>query len=289
MFPRTKIESLSVSRMIIGTNWFMGFSHTSAAKDKYIKTTMTPDRIADVMEVFVKAGIDTMLGLIQFPGLKDGVTETENRTGKKITVISTPTLNIGDRPEDFDEARRAIEKEAEFGTAICMPHTGTTDKLVDMRAHKIRNMDRYCRFIRECGMVPGLSTHMPEAIIYADESELDVATYISIYNAAGFLMHVEVDWTHRLIWNAKHPVITIKPMAAGRLLPLVGLGFSWATIRDQDMVAVGTMTPDEAKEVIDISLSILERRQPGVELQKTRSKETITPRKKPARGLVAAP
>ena len=78
--------------------------------------------------------------------------------------------------------------------------------------------------IRDRGMLPGLSTHMPETITYADASDLDVDTYIAIYNAAGFLMHLEADWVHRIIWSAKHPVITIKPMAAGRLLPLVGLG-----------------------------------------------------------------
>ena len=35
-FPRTKIEDLSVPRMVIGTNWFLGFSHTSRAKDELI-------------------------------------------------------------------------------------------------------------------------------------------------------------------------------------------------------------------------------------------------------------
>ena len=71
-------------------------------------------------------------------------------------------------------------------------------------------------------------------------------------------------------------MITIKPMAAGRLLPLVGLAFVWSTIREQDMVTVGTMSPDEAREVIDISLSLLEKRQSKIELQKTRSKRTVT-------------
>ena len=28
MFPRTKVEDISLSRMIIGTNWLMGWSHT---------------------------------------------------------------------------------------------------------------------------------------------------------------------------------------------------------------------------------------------------------------------
>jgi len=42
------------------------------------------------------------------------------------------------------------------------------------------------------------------------------------------------------------------------------------------MVCIGTMTPDEAREVIEISLSILERRSPEVELQTTRSKKSVT-------------
>ena len=61
-------------------------------------------------------------------------------------------------------------------------------------------------------------------------------------------------------------------MAAGRLHPLVGMAFVWATIRPQDMVCVGTLNADEAKELIDISLQVLENRQAAAELQATRSK-----------------
>ena len=132
--------------------------------------------------------------------------------------------------------------------------------------------------IRERGMIPGLSTHMPETIIYADESGLDVETYISIFNSMGFLMQIEVDWVANAIREAKKPVMTIKPMASGQLRPLQGLTFVWNAIRDQDMVTVGTMTPDEARECIDLSLSILERRAPTVQLQETRSKAAVKPR-----------
>jgi hypothetical protein len=41
------------------------------------------------------------------------------------------------------------------------------------------------------------------------------------------------------------------------------------------MVTVGTMTPREAAELIDISLSILSRRATEVELQRTRSKASV--------------
>ena len=274
-FPRTMIGNLSVSRMIIGSNQFFGFSHTSAARDKHIKETMTPHRMADVIEVFLNAGIDTIMGVLQLPGFPEAIDEAEQRTGTKCIVISTPAINIADEPEAFAQAEQTFDQQVALGATICMPHQLSTDRLVDMRERRIKNMDAYCRMMRERGMIPGLSTHMPETIIYADETDLDVETYLSIYNAAGFLMHLEIDWVHRIIWNAKHPVITIKPMAAGRLLPLVGLAFNWATIRDIDMVTVGAFTPDEAREIIEISTSILERRGSQIELQATRSKGTV--------------
>jgi hypothetical protein len=88
-------------------------------------------------------------------------------------------------------------------------------------------------------------------------------------------MQVETDWVMNIINNASKPVMIIKPLAAGRLLPISGLAFVWNTIREQDMVTIGTTTPDEAREVIDISLELLNRRIPDYELQRTRSKSSI--------------
>lgn len=116
---------------------------------------------------------------------------------------------------------------------------------------------------------------MPETIIYADETNVDTETYISIFNSMGFLMQVEVDWVARIIQNARKPVLTIKPLASGQLRPLQGLTFVWNSIRNQDMVAAGAMTPDEAKEIIEISFSILEKKFPQFQLQETRSKKSI--------------
>jgi hypothetical protein len=213
--------------------------------------------------------------MIPDPGYVGALRDAEDRAGRRLIRIGIPTLNVADTPAAYDEAARTLDTMAAIGTHICMPHQQSTDALVDRRARRIVGMERYLAMIRERGMIPGLSTHMPEAPGYADEQGLDVATYIQIYNAAGFLMQVEVDWVNRIIWKAKKPVITIKPLAAGRLLPLVGLAFAWATLRDQDMVTVGTLSPDEAREVIEISLSLLERRAGAVELQRTRSKASL--------------
>jgi len=274
-FPRTKIEDLSVSRLVMGTNWWLGYSHISRAKDELIKQMMTADRIADVIEVFLKAGVDAMVGPRPLPKLLEAIKTAEDRTGRGVIKIGTPTLNVKGTAEAHAENCRILDDFAAIGIHVCMPHQQTTDALADRTTRTIRSMDTFCAMIRDRGMVPGLSTHMPEVPVYADETGLDIATYIQIYNAIGFLMQIEVDWVHRTIWNSKKPVLTIKPMAAGRLMPLAGLAFSWATIRDCDMVAVGTQTPDEARELIEISLSLLERRSSAVELQRTRSKASV--------------
>ena len=278
--PRTTVGGVSLSRMIIGTNWFLGWSHTTRAKDDFIKENIADrKKIADILEVYFRAGVDTIMGQIQHPPLADAIAEAEDRTGTGAIIISTPGFPVQpDTPEKgFDVA--AVEailiKEARLGAAFCMPHQSTTDAMVDRPTRTIRKMDQLCALIRQHGMIPGLSTHMPESIVYADETGLDVETYISIYNAMGFLMQVEVDWVHRIIHGSQKPVMTIKPFAAGQIRPLQGLTFVWNSIRQQDMVTVGTMTPKEAAEVVELSLSILEQRQSGVQLQETRSKASV--------------
>lgn len=264
-----------MSRLIIGTNWFLGYSHTSKAKDHDIVANMTSKRIADIVEVFMNAGVDTLMGVRSDTKLLQGIAEAEQRTGRKCITIATPSLPVNNIAENVCETERILDEHAGLGASICMPHQGTTDALINRRTKSIEGMDVYLRMIRDRGMIPGLSTHMPETTAYADACGLDASTYIQIYNAAGFLMQIEIDWVQRMIWEAKKPVMTIKPLAAGKLPPLVGLGFSWSTIRDCDMVCIGTNSPYEAAEVIELSLSILEHRVPCVELQKTRSKETL--------------
>jgi hypothetical protein len=273
-FPRTVVGGVSLPRMLIGTNWFLGWSHTSLAKDNFIKEYQTRDKIADIITVFLEYGIDAIMGGVN--QLQEDATKVaEDRTGKHVIRILTPNFNIrpGGKPEE--EAEYMLDQCQKWGAAFCMPHQCVTDALLDRWHNEIREMDRYCKMIRERGMIPGLSTHMPESVVIADRTGLDVESYIQIYNAAGFLMQVEVDWVTRIIRDAQKPVMTIKPMAAGRLLPIVGLGFAWNTIRPQDMVTVGTTTPAEARELIEISLDLLSHHLPDNVLQKTRSKKSL--------------
>ncbi len=273
-FPRTKVGKISLSRMIIGTNWFMGYSHTSFAKDKVIHAAMEGGRMAEIITVFLKAGVDAIMGP-PHEKLAQACDKAEQKAGKKLVRIWTPSFTVGPGQQHDISPEKAFDQCKKFGAAICMPHQCITDALLDLLNYEIRDIDKYAKMIRERGMVPGLSTHRHETPSVADNTKADVETYIQIYNAAGFLMGLEVDWVMRIIKEAKKPVMTIKPMAAGGLLPPVGLAFVWNTIRERDMVCVGTMHPDEAKECIELSLDFLARRLPSHQLQKTRSKRIL--------------
>jgi len=274
------VGGVSMPRMIIGSNWFLGYSHCTPAKDRLIHDSFQDYRkLADLLEVFLDAGVDAVMGFGRNELLQAGVEEAQQRTGRRCIIVSTPSLphdrSTAKNGFDMDAICRILDAEVECGATFCMPHTSTTDDMVDNCAREVRHMAPVFAEMRKRGLIPGLSTHLPQTIVFADETGLDAETYIAIYNAMGFLMPLEVDWTQRIIHNAKKPVITIKPMAAGQIRPFQAFHFVWNTIRPQDMVTVGCMTPDEAREVIELSLSILERRQADLELQETRSKATV--------------
>ncbi len=274
-FPRTMVGGVSLPRLLAGTNWFLGYSHTSLAKDQFIKTYQDTRNMSDILLVFLEYEIDAVMGPVS-DKLEEAIQDAEQRSGRGITRIITPHFNITPGGPAESEPERVFDLcKEKYHATFCMPHQCITDALVDRMTKTIRDLDIYTRMIRERGMIPGLSTHMPESVIYADQTGADVETYIQLYNAAGFLLQVEADWVQRVIQNAHHPVMTIKPLAAGRLLPLVGFAFVWNTLRDCDMVTIGTTTPDEARESIEISLDLLNRRLPQHELQKTRSKNSL--------------
>ncbi len=120
-FPRTTIEDVSVSRMVIGTNWFMGSSHTSQAKDRLIRSHMDAHRIADVLEVFLKAGVDTILGKLDQDVMRDGMKMAEDRTGRGIIKIGTPGLDTSSAPEADDTNLRTLDQQVSNGLTFCYP------------------------------------------------------------------------------------------------------------------------------------------------------------------------
>ncbi len=265
-FPRTMVGGVSLPRMLIGSNWISGFSHTSPAADAQIRARHA-DRhsVADLLEAYLEYDIDAIMGIFE-PGsaMLDGVHEAEDRTGKKIILIDTPILNVSDNAQARAESEARIALSEQMGCTFCFPHHSSTEQLVNKNLSQIPRLPDYLAMIRQHGMIPGLSAHMPELVLYSDLNNYDVETYIQIYNCMGFLMQVEVEYINKVIWEAKKPVMTIKSMAAGRCSPFVGLSFSYNTIRPCDMVTLGAYTASEVHEDVEIALAAIEHRRANI-------------------------
>ncbi|MCI8384873.1 MAG: hypothetical protein HFE95_00305 [Acutalibacter sp.] len=266
-FPRTQVENVSLSRMLIGTNWLLGWSHTSASADEMIKQRYdSAQAFRPVLESYLRQGVDSIMAPFGLsPQLTRAVKETEQHLGREIIMIDTPTLDVSDSAQGRQTAQKTIRESAQRGAKLCLIHHTSAEQLVNKNLGQIVRLDDYTKMIRDAGMVPGLSAHMPELVVYSDQNGYDVQTYIQIFNCMGFLMQVEIESVASIIHNAKKPVMTIKAMAAGRCSPYVGLTFAWNAIRPQDMVTVGAFTPQEAQEDIEISLAAIQHRFPDLE------------------------
>ncbi len=277
LFPRTSVGGVSLPRMIIGSNWLLGWSHTSSSADKMINArNRNRDAIADIVKTFLDRGVDAFMGpMVDNMVAYEGIREAEQRTGKKVIVVDTPILDVSDTPEARRATNERIKLCAKQGATFCFPHHSSMEQMMNKHARNIGRLPDYLAMIRDAGMIPGLSAHMPEAVVFSDEMGYDVETYIQIYNCMGFLMQVEIEYINKVIWAAKKPVMTIKAMAAGRCSPFVGLNFSYATLRPCDMVTVGCLTPEEAVEDIEIGLAAIERRQPMIDGRSSPNKTPI--------------
>jgi hypothetical protein len=263
--------------MLIGTNWLFGWSHTGHAADRVIRDYHRgDDSFAPLIGAFLKEGVDAIMGPFStHPGAAEKVLRAQDALGTKLILIDTPVINVDDSAEARRECQAVFKRSAEIGSGFCLIHHSSCEQLVNKNRRTIDRLPQYLSMIREAGLVPGLSAHMPEVIQYSDLNGYDVETYIQIFNCLGFLMQIEIESVIRIIHEAKKPVMTIKPMAAGRVSPYVGLTFNWKVLRERDMVTVGCMSPFEAEEDLEISRAALENRLPRLQGRSSPAKQSI--------------
>ncbi|MCL2273222.1 MAG: hypothetical protein FWC19_10520 [Treponema sp.] len=276
-FPRTTVAGISLPRMLIGTNWIFGWSHRGHAADTFINEQHSAvDATLRVVSAFTEYGIDAMMAPFStHANISSRVKQIEDKLGKKIIKIDTPILNVDDNEAARREAKAVIKNSADLGCKFCLIHHSSCEQLVNKNKQTIERLGDYTDMIREAGLIPGLSAHMPEIIQYSDNNNYDVETYIQIFNCLGFLMQVEVESVIKIIHEAKKPVMTIKPMAAGRTTAYIGLTFNWSVLRAQDMITCGCINEHEVHEDVEISLAALERRLPNLEGRSSPGKTSI--------------
>ena len=198
-FPRTVVGGKSVSRMLIGTNWLLGWSHRTPSADRSIKNRYNSDEaFFPVFEAYMQYGIDTVMAPMD-EKIVHAIRYAEDKLGKKFILIDTPQINVDDNPAARREAEARIKQSAANGCDFCLIHHASAEQLVNKNKGIIDRLDDYTKMIRDAGLIPGLSAHMPEMITYTDQNGYDIETYIQIFNCVGFLMQVEIETVASII------------------------------------------------------------------------------------------
>lgn len=263
--PMTEIAGYKVSRLLCGSNSFFGHSHFSAARSEWLRRHFTLDRIVEVMCAAAEEGVNgTISGDV--PEMAEAIARVKQLTGVEYVWMATPGGN------SLDELKAGVQRCADMGAQICMPHVMYTDNNLVVAEKRIIGAEEVIAQIRELGMGTGWSTHRPETIVVSDAAGYDIDTYVQPFNPIGFLCSVETDWVGHVIRNAQHPVVCIKPLAAGRVMPPTGLQFVYKNCKPTDTVAIGLMSAEETAEDIKIVRYLLEGSEEEIKLQETRSK-----------------
>ncbi|MFX0098800.1 MAG: hypothetical protein ACFFCS_04405 [Candidatus Hodarchaeota archaeon] len=261
MIPKVKLESLELSRLVCGTNSFCGISHRTIARDMFYSEYFTVERIAEILSyIYEEFGVNSLVSSPR-DNLVEALKLVEKEHGDVYHWICTPghgrktASGKTGQGDIFDQ----IQWCADHNVKVCMPHRSYTDAYLNSAENEIKGIPEIAAAIRDHGMIPGLSTHYHAAIRICRIQRYDISLIIQPLNTLGFNSDVEVNSLISEIKGSRIQILNIKPMAAGRLLPEIGLNFCFNNIKENDLVACGFDSIHEADYDCQLAEKILRK------------------------------
>jgi len=243
-----KIGGLDVSRLVLGSNMFSGFSHVSPDKDREMIRYYTCARIKEALRRAESLGVNTIIARGDHHMLRVMLEYWDEGGALKWFGQTCPELGT---PE------KVLATVAAYGAPACHIHGGQADHMVLNEQYD--KLAAAVDFARRQGLVVGLAGHMTQTIRWVEDN-LDVDYYMcSYYNTiprdleaahrAG-IEEVYLDEDRQamtdLIQTLERPVIHYKVMAAGRNDPEEAFDFAASRMRPGDACCVGVYTKDNS-------------------------------------------
>ena len=162
MIPKIPLEgeNLEISRLVCGTNAFCGISHFTTSRDLFLSQYFSDvNKIAEIMSFLAEEfGVNACISSPR-DSIAKAIEIVENETGLQYNWICSPSgtrQTAGGMPAELS---KQIDWCADHNVKVCMPHRSWTDFQIDGAKLEIRDLPEVTAYIRDKGMVPGLSTH----------------------------------------------------------------------------------------------------------------------------------
>jgi len=247
--PTTEIGGLTVSRLICGSNPFLGYSYRSAAHSAWQKRHFTPERIADVLEKCLEVSITALLANYEEERIiPRALEEVQRRCGKRPTWIAYVA-------GDDETMPRGIRSVADDGADACYIQCGIGDRCFPFNrsgkpvldhGDSLDDLMEFVDLIHELGMPAGIGSHHWQILRVMDERDYEVQFMVTTLNYLG--VYCEYAGAVRTINSIDKPIVVIKTLGgSAKISPEDGLTCAFTGIKPGDAVAVG-MEHEEAAE-----------------------------------------
>jgi len=238
--PTIKLGGLEVSRLILGSNPFFGFSHGNPqASGDEMRTFYTPERIMAVLDAAADHGITAV-----WTPCYDHWIRTWNeyrQKGGKLKVW------IG-QPDSFDGMKDHITACAKNGgKAVCMQGECTGRAI---RAGQFDLVKGWLDHAKGLGLPAGLASHRPEEILAAEKQGLPAQWYHLTVGIPDSYHQKDRDKALETIHRLDKPVVAFKTLGAGRFPPRDAFRYLFKRLRRKDGLCVGVL-PRKRDEIAE--------------------------------------
>ncbi|MCX6578054.1 MAG: hypothetical protein NTV82_16890 [Candidatus Aminicenantes bacterium] len=230
--PTVRLGTLEVSRLILGSNPFWGYSHKSPQLDEEMKRHHTDERIMQILDEAAECGLTAVASPPDERWVKLWARYLEKGGRLKIWISQCH----GSPEQMFEEIDRSIKAGAR---AIFIQGARVEEQFGRGNFNVLQS---WIERIKEAGLPAGAAAHWPEIHPELERRKFPTDFYYQcMYNASKTSDYsaAEREKAVATIERLEKPVIAYKILGAGRLTASEGFEYAFNHIKRKDGVCVG--------------------------------------------------
>jgi hypothetical protein len=230
--PTVRLGTLEVSRFILGSNPFWGYSHKSAQLDEEMKRYHTDERIMQILDEAAECGLTALASPPDKRWVSLFARYLENGGRLKIWISQCH----GAPEQMIEEIDRSIKGGAK---AIFIQGARVEEQFGAGRFDVLRS---WVERIKEAGLPAGCAAHWPEIHPELERRKFPTDFYYQCFydvSRSSDYAAAEREKAVATVLRLEKPVIAYKILGAGRLAASEGFEYAFNHIRRKDGVCVG--------------------------------------------------
>ena len=230
--PTIRLGHVEVSRLILGSNPFFGYSHQTGDLDRQMREYYTEERIIEVLDAAAALGV-TAVTAPPFPDWIRLFNKYRARGGKLNTWIAQPHGSPKKMKEEIDSCAKGGAK-----AAFIQGHR--VEEQFEKKTFEV--VRGWLEHIKSHGMAAGMAAHQPVIHPIAEKQGFPTDFYFQCFFRAdqgNYALPCRDKAVETIRSISAKPVVAYKILGAGRLSPDEAFAYAFQHIAAKDGVCVG--------------------------------------------------